>query len=470
MTAPLLQLLVASRLRAIATALTLTTIAAVSAPYSAYSAQLARWRFNPDNRQLEIITTTAAQPNYFILAEPPRIVVDLPNTTLGPVVEEQRYSGPVRHIRVSQFQPTLTRIVIELDTAVELAPQQVQISPSIQSTGWVIRPLLAGEGPSIVAESPEPTGRAAAAVGPAGGPVAERLDAERAEQSSPGNFGLEPGAIALTVETATEPRSGAARPVTNRPAPPERSTEDPVEELSNRDRPAATLNTVTLVPDAITITAPSGPSADEELEGAVPLPVSPALGDTGTDTDDSDNTDEELFPDELGADESPLGAPAADVPAAEARPDVAVTSDSAPAPDNDDEADRLNEEADEAIALLPRTPSGLPVGTTLQLRYPRSTPLTLAAGESRQEVLLIAEAIQDRAGNTILPAGTPVIGRFEVADGIGRFVAQALVSPEGNQPLSGTVVIETAVPEDNPSLDVAANQILELPLAASELP
>jgi len=125
------------------------------------AAELTQWSFDPETRQLEVRVPGGTTPNYFLLAQPARIVLDLPNTVVGNVVEERRYSGMVRHIRVGQFQPGLTRIVIELSSEAVLAPAQVELR-NVGSTGngrseqWVLRPLLAGDAP-VAAIEPVPS-------------------------------------------------------------------------------------------------------------------------------------------------------------------------------------------------------------------------------------------------------------------------------------------------------------------------
>lgn len=128
----------------------------------AYASELTEWRFDPTTRQLELNVPGGTTPNYFLLAQPARIVLDLPNTVVSNPLEEQTYSGMIRSIRVSQFQPTLTRIVIELAPDAVLAPAQVelrQVSPSGSSTPeqWIVRPLLAGDAPVAAIEPIPPT-------------------------------------------------------------------------------------------------------------------------------------------------------------------------------------------------------------------------------------------------------------------------------------------------------------------------
>ncbi len=78
----------------------------------------------------------------------------------------------------------------------------------------------------------------------------------------------------------------------------------------------------------------------------------------------------------------------------------------------------------------------LPKGTVLNLRYSGNEIVALERNVDRQEVLLLNEAIRDGAGNVIIPADTPAIGRFET-DGKGsRFVVKALALYGRNVPVS----------------------------------
>ena len=124
----------------------------------AFSTVLANWRFDPAESQLEITLNDGTTPRYFLLAQPPRIVIDLPNTQLGRAETQQTYSGAVRQVRVSQFQEDVTRIVLELSPDVVLLPQQVELQQLNSSEGenrWLVRPLIA-QTPTPVAQFSEP--------------------------------------------------------------------------------------------------------------------------------------------------------------------------------------------------------------------------------------------------------------------------------------------------------------------------
>ncbi|NET38516.1 MAG: AMIN domain-containing protein [Cyanothece sp. SIO1E1] len=110
------------------------------------------WRFNESAEELEVSLPAGVKPRYFILAEPARIVLDLPGTDIGPAEVVKTYSGSVRHIRIAQFQPGLTRIVMELAPDAVLAPGQVQLqnvedendASASDSELWILRPLFVG--------------------------------------------------------------------------------------------------------------------------------------------------------------------------------------------------------------------------------------------------------------------------------------------------------------------------------------
>ncbi len=132
-----------------------TVVKAGSVPVPA--AVLAEWRFNPDANQLEVTLQNQTTPQYFVLAQPPRIVLDLPNTQVGKVASQQSYSGAVRKVRVSQFQPDITRIVLELSPEVVLAVGQMQLQrTSLTGKGdrWLLSLGIAAQNTSNLSSVP----------------------------------------------------------------------------------------------------------------------------------------------------------------------------------------------------------------------------------------------------------------------------------------------------------------------------
>ncbi|MFS0515393.1 AMIN domain-containing protein [Nostoc sp. UIC 10607] len=110
-------------------------------------AKLDNWRFSPKTQQLEITLSGGTTPRYFYLAQPSRLVVDLPNTKLGKVTTQQNYSGVIKSIRVSQLNENDTRIVLDLAPGTVFNPKQVQLQPLSRknSTRWVLRPVISGK-------------------------------------------------------------------------------------------------------------------------------------------------------------------------------------------------------------------------------------------------------------------------------------------------------------------------------------
>lgn len=122
----------------------------------AWSAPLQNWRFDPTTNQLEVLVNAGVKPRYFLLAQPARIVLDLPETEVGNVPITTAYNGAVQEVRVSQFQPGVARIVLVLSPDVVLANEQAQLQQvqesDQQSDRWILRPLLA-----TATSSPMPT-------------------------------------------------------------------------------------------------------------------------------------------------------------------------------------------------------------------------------------------------------------------------------------------------------------------------
>ncbi|MBD2436696.1 AMIN domain-containing protein [Nostoc sp. FACHB-110] len=120
--------------------------------------KLNNWRFNPKTAQLEFTLSAGTTPHYFYLSQPPRLVIDLPDTKMGRVVTKQDYSGSIQRIRVSQLNASITRIVLDLADGTFLDPQQVKLQPvsRYNPTRWVVRPVISSTGRSVSAATRQP--------------------------------------------------------------------------------------------------------------------------------------------------------------------------------------------------------------------------------------------------------------------------------------------------------------------------
>lgn len=134
------------------TAITLNTGTSLAAAIN----KLTQWQFNPKSQQLEITLSAATKPEYFYLPQPPRLVVDLPNTKLGNVATKKTYSGTVQGIRVSQFSAEITRIVIDLEPGSFVDAKNVKLQPISPKnpTRWVLNPMISHSNTSAKSSFP----------------------------------------------------------------------------------------------------------------------------------------------------------------------------------------------------------------------------------------------------------------------------------------------------------------------------
>lgn len=110
----------------------------------ALAEELDNWSFDTTTNELTFSLSDTVLPEFFLLAEPPRLVLDIPDTQMGTVESEQRYDGAVQTIRVAQHTPDHVRVVIELAPDSLLAPDQadIQFDDSHGQRHWRFRPLL----------------------------------------------------------------------------------------------------------------------------------------------------------------------------------------------------------------------------------------------------------------------------------------------------------------------------------------
>ena len=93
----------------------------------AQAARLQFWRFDATQNRLDFTTDEGVQPRAQLVANPTRLVIDLPGIRLGrPAVTEPVSGGAIRSLRVGQFDPATTRIVVELAPGYTIDPNQVK--------------------------------------------------------------------------------------------------------------------------------------------------------------------------------------------------------------------------------------------------------------------------------------------------------------------------------------------------------
>ncbi|NEQ22568.1 MAG: N-acetylmuramoyl-L-alanine amidase [Microcoleus sp. SIO2G3] len=105
---------------------------------AAQARQLLTWRFESNQNRLVFTTDAGVQPRAQLIANPTRVVIDLPGISLGRPTANQRVGGAIREVRVGQFENQTTRIVIELAPGYTLDPAQVKFR-GITSSQWSVQ-------------------------------------------------------------------------------------------------------------------------------------------------------------------------------------------------------------------------------------------------------------------------------------------------------------------------------------------
>jgi hypothetical protein len=272
---------------------------AISSITPAQAATLTNWQFDPNTRELWVTVPEGATPRYFVLAEPPRIVLDLPNTQVGGVPEQQTFDGVVRQIRVGQFQPGLTRIVVELTANAEFAPGQVELRQ--EGDRWVLRPLLTdGAATPDIATAPiQPAPIQPAPIQPPL-PQVEAAEAETSEAipeaALPESAAIAPPPAPLPDPTAAESRNDL----------PQLSPASPVAPNTSPDIPDADVSDVpSVVPEAAISETEPEITAGSDATANMPADL-PSANLPSTNLPPSDLPSANLPPLEPGALEIPV--------------------------------------------------------------------------------------------------------------------------------------------------------------------
>ncbi|MFM7576474.1 MAG: AMIN domain-containing protein, partial [Microcystaceae cyanobacterium] len=118
----------------------LTFIALLLTAGPAWAGKLVSWRFESGQNRLLFYTDSAVQPTAQLIPNPTRIVVDLPNVTLGRPTVNQPIGGTISNLRVAQFDAYTTRLVIELAPGYTVDPQKVVVKGRTATQWEVVLP------------------------------------------------------------------------------------------------------------------------------------------------------------------------------------------------------------------------------------------------------------------------------------------------------------------------------------------
>ncbi|MDF0555033.1 serine hydrolase [Kamptonema sp. UHCC 0994] len=99
---------------------------------------LTSWYFDSSHNQLEFTTDSEVQPKVQLIANPSRVVIDLPGINLEYPKTPQKGVSLIREIRAGQFDRNTTRLVIELAPGYTLDPEKVRVIGE-SSTRWSVQ-------------------------------------------------------------------------------------------------------------------------------------------------------------------------------------------------------------------------------------------------------------------------------------------------------------------------------------------
>jgi N-acetylmuramoyl-L-alanine amidase len=140
--------------------------------FPSWAAGLTTLQFDSKQSQLEFQTDRPVQPLAQLLANPTRLVIDLPGILLDEPTITQPIGGMFRHVRAVQLNDTTTRLILELAPNYSLDPKQIRFQGQ-SSTHWVVQvPVpqsLASSVPVPQTSPPPPAPSPLAALSPSQG-------------------------------------------------------------------------------------------------------------------------------------------------------------------------------------------------------------------------------------------------------------------------------------------------------------
>lgn len=166
--------------------LLLTVLGVILFGSPADAGQLISWEFEKNENRLVFITDEGVQPRAKLLANPTRLVIELPNTNLGRTTVKEEYSGAIRGFRIGQSTENTVNLVVELAPGYTINPQDVKFR-GVSPTEWTV-------------DLPSPR-------------VADFPRSQQATQR-PDNIEITPPAISATPSTPLAPLTPKVKPAT----------------------------------------------------------------------------------------------------------------------------------------------------------------------------------------------------------------------------------------------------------------
>ncbi|NJP08896.1 MAG: N-acetylmuramoyl-L-alanine amidase [Leptolyngbyaceae cyanobacterium RU_5_1] len=123
----------------------------------AEASKLESWKFDASQNQLEFTTDQGVQPKAQLVADPTRLVIDLPGVVLGRPMVSESVGGRIQAIRIGQLDRETTRLVIELVPGYTLDPNRIKFR-GVTARQWLIQlpapQPIAGVAPQLPTSNP----------------------------------------------------------------------------------------------------------------------------------------------------------------------------------------------------------------------------------------------------------------------------------------------------------------------------
>ncbi len=423
----------------------LGVVAIVSSPLPAVANNLVEWSFDSAANQLEVRLQSALTPRYFLMAQPARIILDLPGAKVGSVPMQQTYNGAIRRIRVSQFQPNLARIVLELSPDATLTREQVQLKQigEQEAVRWQLSPLLSGGGARVNPPSQSQPSASALSQQPLTltGPPAVLQTSPRAKNPPSTVVNSEPTStlpVTATAAAAIPPASVGSIKIGDLDIPsilPIITADRPTVEvpmLSDRgaSSPSQPTSQIVTVPPLESLATPNNLAQGVPTQSSsTTKTASQGIVEFGQPLPQPSPRPEPALP-------PPPVVSLVQPPVIQTQP-IKPPVPIAPVPDS----------AQPQALKSPRSNTLLPKGSILGLRYPDALPLSMTDGIPQQEILLLEAEIRDGQGNLLAPVGSPIVGQFERSGKGSRFVTQSITLRGEVMPLTARSDVLNLTPD-----------------------
>jgi N-acetylmuramoyl-L-alanine amidase len=135
----------------------LTAISLVGLTQSAWAGKLIYWKFNKPLNRIEFITNEGVQPQAKFVANPARLIIDIPETTVDKSKQRKKSNVTrfIREVRVGQLNRDTARLVVELGPRYTLRASDIKIR-SLSPNRWFVQIPNAVLVDSAIAQGPTP--------------------------------------------------------------------------------------------------------------------------------------------------------------------------------------------------------------------------------------------------------------------------------------------------------------------------